>query len=324
MAGTAVVTRDEEQVGADEGSGRMPKIVDVLRRLVRNVSSYTGDGLPLLRQHISYDPVQLDIAIASWRLQYLASDPRQRDPRSLNLFEHKVYSQDGTDGILREVFRRVGEAPRHFVEFGAGNGLENNTTFLVVQGWAGLWIDGHEERVEQARQTFAEPVDAGRLTILREFITKDNIEQLFCSAHVPQEPSVISIDIDGNDYWVFEALSSFRPMVFVVEYNAMFPPDASWVMSHNPLHEWRTDSYQGASLKALTDLAARKGYTLIACSLAGINSFFLRDDLISEKFISGTPSDFYHPPHYFAIHETAGHARAFGPGESGQSAHPQA
>ena len=166
-----------------------------------------------------------------------------------------------------------------------------------------------------ARRTFAEPVGEGRLTILRDFITRDNIEQLFRSAQVPPEPSVVSIDIDGNNYWILEALSWYRPMVFVVEYNAMFPSDASWAMRYDSAHEWRNDSYQGASLKSLTDLATHKGYTLIACSLAGVNSFFLCNDLVREAFVTGMPSDSYHPAP-FALHETAGHPRGSGPQES--------
>jgi len=102
-------------------------------------------------------------------------------------------------------------------------------------------------------------------------------------------------------------------MVFVVEYNAMLPPDASWAMRYNSAHEWRNDSYQGASLKSLTDLATRKGYTLIACSLAGVNSFFLRNGLVREAFVTGMPSDSYHPAHYFALHETVGHPRGVCP-----------
>ncbi len=296
----------------------MPRLTDVVRRLVRNVSTFTEAGLPLLQdlsyRETVYGGARLDIAIDAWRRQYLADDPRQRDPRSLNHFEHKVYSQDGTDGILREIFRRVGEGPRHFVEFGSGNGLENNTAFLVAQGWSGLWMEGHLERVNQARETFQEDILEGRLAVRQDFVSKDNIETLLQAAGVPSEPTAICIDIDGNDYWVFEAISSFRPMVFVVEYNAMYPPDARWVMKYNPDHEWHLDSYQGASLSSLVELARRKGYALVACTIAGVNSFFLRDDLVTEAFVTGPTELFYHPPHYFVVYETAGHPRAFGQG----------
>lgn len=254
----------------------------------------------------------LELEISSWRHDEL-SLPRYSDPRALNRFEQKVYSQDGGDGILREIFRRVGEGTRYFVEFGIGNGLENNSAFLVVQEWSGLWIDGDLDNVACASQTFKEPVAASRLTVMNSFITAENIESLFAESGVPEEPALVSIDIDGNDYWIWKALESYRPRVVEVEYNSMFPADCPWVMAYNPQHQWGGNSYFGASLKSLTELASEKGYVLVACAFAGTNAFFVREDLVDDQFVGPFRAEaLYQPARYFLLGETVGHPRAYG------------
>ena len=175
--------------------------IDKTRQLIRNASTFFSAAPASLASSTALQREQLDVAIDQWRFTQLAEDSRLRDPRSLNRFEHRAFSQDGSDGILAEIFRRIGEGDRYFVEFGVGNGLENNTALLLSQGWNGLWIDGDNEQVATARNTFSTELSSGRLTLLSEFITAENIEQLFESANAPAKPSLISIDIDGNDYW---------------------------------------------------------------------------------------------------------------------------
>ena len=257
---------------------------------------------------------QLELEIDRWRREYLLADPRCQDARCLNRFEHKVYSQDGSDGILREILHRVGDEGRYFVEFGVGNGLENNTAFLVAQGWAGLWIDGNSEQISSIGETLAGPISSGRLRAIQAFITKENIEDLFARGDVPPEPTVMSIDIDGNDYWVWEAINRYRPRVLVMEYNSTFPADCSWVMDYDPEHVWREDMHFGASLQSLVDLCEAKGYVLVGCSLAGVNCYFVRKELVSAEDFAGpfTAAHLYQPARYWLVREAAGHRRAFG------------
>ena len=157
-------------------------------------------------------------------------------------------------------------------------------------------------------------MSTGQLTLLNEFITAENIEQLFHSADVPSEPTLISIDIDGNDYWVWKAIEQYRPRVFELEYNAVYPPGARWVMEYNPTHVWGGNSYHGASLESLFELGREKGYTLVACSLGGINAYFVRDDLLDAEQFAGPfeTAQFYHPARFFVVNQTSGHPRAWG------------
>lgn len=257
----------------------------------------------------------LELQIDAWRRTELQLS-RYSDPRSLNRFEQKVYSQDGGDGILREIRRRIGEGGRFFVEFGVGGGLENNTAILAVEGWSGVWIEGDPAFANQATATFGEMVNTGQLIIVNSFITAANIEQLLADAGAPAELDFLSIDIDGNDYWIWSAIQSYRPRVVEIEYNSMFPPGEHWIMKYNPEHRWNGDSYFGASLSSLEELGRKKGYALVACTLAGTNAFFVRSDLIGEEFEPPfTAEACYQPPRYFMVNERAGHPRTIGPHE---------
>ena len=95
----------------------------------------------------------------------------------------------------------------------------------------------------------------------------------------------MSIDLDGNDYYILDAIRSISPRVIVAEYNAKFPPDIFWVMQYNEAHHWDSSDYFGASLKALADLLAARGYALVGCSVLGTNAFFVRKDLVAPPRI---------------------------------------
>ena len=108
---------------------------------------------------------------------------------------------------------------------------------------------------------------------------------------------VLSIDVDGNDYWLWEREQSIQPAVEIVEYNATFPPPMSVVQEHAAEFRKAKTDYWGASLSALWKLAQRKGYTLVSCTITGVNAFFVRDDLATPSRFSGdqTPESLYHP-----------------------------
>ena len=158
------------------------------------------------------------------RLETLLADPAYDDPRRLERHGVKVYSQHDEDGLLREIFRRIGTTTtRSFFEFGVEDGLECNTHLLLHEGWRGAWVEASEQQVQAIRQRFRLAIDAGRLRIATRRVDKDNINDLARELDVPEEPDLVSIDIDFNDYWVFKALTAVRPRVVAVEYNAKFP-----------------------------------------------------------------------------------------------------
>jgi hypothetical protein len=132
--------------------------------------------------------------------------------------------------------------------------------------------------------------------LLNTFITAENISQLFSHLKVPFELDFLSIDIDGNDYWVWKALDKWKPRVLVMEYNGHFPGDYEWVMPYNSSHCWDGTSYFGASLKALEIIGREKGYQLVYCNLAGSNAFFIRSDVAKSYFSRQNNAEYHYQP----------------------------
>jgi len=202
-------------------------------------------------------------------------------------YETRFLSQHGEDGVLRAIFALIGETNRYFVEFGAGDGRECNSSYLLKKGWKGLLMDGRPwEGLSQ------QPVQ-------QEFITAENINSIFEKHQVPETFDLLSIDIDGNDYWVWKALSPrYRPRVIVAEYNSNVGPIDSLTINYDPSFKWDGSSYYGASLAALKKLGESKGYELIGCESSGVNAFFVEKSLVKNRFLPGDITDLYRPPIY--------------------------
>jgi hypothetical protein len=242
----------------------------------------------------------------------LSSQPYRESGR-LEAHGFRSFSQNDEDGIIQEIFTRIGAEAETFVEFGVGNGFQNNTRLLLYRGWKGLWIESAADSCRKIRENFKAELSSGQLLLLNELVTKDNIQQLIESANLGSI-DLLSIDIDGNDYWIWDTLT-VKPRVLVVEYNAKFHPPTRWVMEYNAQHRWNDSDYQGASLQSLTDLAAKKGYQLVGCCLAGVNAFFVRDDLVKDRFAQNDACALYNPPRYYLKHFlSSGHPTgSFGP-----------
>ncbi len=254
----------------------------------------------------------IEILAENYVKENLFENPKYQNPKKLNRAEYQVFSQNGEDGIISEIFKRIGTTNKFFVEFGAANGLWNNTTNLLVEGWQGLWIEGDPKCIAEIESKFKGLIDAKKLTARQDYVTPENIEALFKAGRVPRDLDFCSIDIDGNDYWVWEALKTFKPRVVAIEYNAMFRPETLWVMKYNPKHSWNQSCYAGSSLKSLVNLAGKKGYKLVGCDFLGVNAFFVREDLVGDKFLAPyTAENHYEPPRYF-LSRSVGHPRDFG------------
>lgn len=233
----------------------------------------------------------------------LLQEARYGNPKRLNCFEHQVFSQNGEDGVLREIFRRVGAESRTFLEIGVGNGQRNNTTFLLSQGWRGYWIDGNPGSIEQIARGFSRPIEEGRLTVHQAMITRENVVAELSKLGVPGELDLLSLDVDRNTYWVLSSvLTAVKPRAAVIEYNAVFPPDVHWTVEYDAARWWNRTSYYGASLKAYEKLCADHGLALVGCELHGVNAFFVRQDLCGDHFEAPfTAENHYEPPRYFLV-----------------------
>jgi hypothetical protein len=203
---------------------------------------------------------------------------------NINLFDRKVFSQNGEDGIIEMIFRKIGTTDKFCVEFGVNDGHECNTRYLIEKkGWNYLHMDGGSYK-----KTYTD--------IKKEFITAENINKLFKKYKVPKEFDLLSIDIDFNDYWVWKALKGYKPRVIIMEYNASIPPNESKTVPYSANRVWDGTMYYGASILALEKLGKIKGYSLIGCDKKGINAFFVRNDLIDGCFAKKTAEESYKPP----------------------------
>lgn len=189
----------------------------------------------------------------------------------LRRFEKKVFSQNGEDGVIEKIFSLIGTTNRYYVEFGVQDGAECNTRNLRENyGWTGLMMDGG----------FSNPA----INLQKEFITAENINQLFEKYNVPAEFDLLSIDIDFNDFYVWRAISSyFKPRVVVIEFNVRHLPGEDKVVVYNPFYMWDGSDYHGASIQALYKLGRQKGYSLVYQERTATNIFFVRNDIV-EKF----------------------------------------
>ena len=243
------------------------------------------------------------------------AQPRYADDRRLLKYGFKAYSQADEDGIIQEIFRRIGVTNEIFIEIGVGDGLENNTLFLLLKGWQGAWIEGNAKLVKAIQHKFAPLQNNGRLKIKSAWVQKDNINSLIDDCGLPEEVDLLSLDIDGNDYHVLENIVPLKTRVLVVEYNSKLPPPVKWVMGYNPEHQKTNTDYFGASLKSFEQLLLKRGYLLVGCNIVGVNAFFVRKDLVEEHFHADfSVENHYEPQRYWLINAfSSGFPPDFGP-----------
>ena len=205
---------------------------------------------------------------------------------TLNEAEFQVYSQFGEDGIIQYILKHVGAVPQTFIEFGVENYTESNTRFLLQHcNWRGLIIDGNDDSIQSVRKR--DISWRHELTSVCAFITTENINSLFTANGFSGRIGLLSVDIDGNDYWVWDCITAVDPTIVVAEYNSVFGDERAVSVPYSPAFqrskEHYSNLYWGCSLGALNHLAAKKGYDLVGCNNAGNNAFFVRTGVSSLK-----------------------------------------
>ena len=275
--------------------------------MIRKVLAKIARGIPLYRELLQVrDAInrveRLHVRRASLEAQRHFEDEcsrnaRYREPGRLLRYAAQINSQGGEDGILHEIFRRIGAASRVFLEIGVGDGTENNTAFLLSQGWNGFWIDGDPTFVAAVERRH--DLAGGALRWSVSFEDAASVAARLERLGVPGEFDLLSLDIDQNTYYLWEALHEYSPRVVVVEYNAAIPADIDWKVRYEPGRAWDGSRNFGASLKALEGLGSRLGYCLVGCDFGGANAFFVRKDLVGEHFAAPfTSENHYEPPRY--------------------------
>jgi hypothetical protein len=283
--------------------------IPILREAIRLADSITTIKNTL----ISIDrSLKLQHELAAIRLFDfdLLNHPRYSDPKRLLRYSLQGCSMSGEDGMIHEIFRRIGTSNQTFVEIGVGDGNENNTAFLIAKGWNGFWFDGDPKFLETIRRN---GWDQGkRVSGAAALVSKENISEILGKAGVPKEFDLLSIDIDQNTYHIWQALSHLRPRVVVVEYNAAFPPDMEWIVPYDANAVWDGTQNFGASLNAYQALGDSMGYDLVGCDFLGANAFFVLKELCGDKFASPfTAENHYEPLRYPALARRGHTTRAF-------------
>ena len=267
----------------------------------------------LLNIVIDQKNTEKGLQVAQFLAQHLHNNPKYANNKRLNKYEHQVFSQNGEDGIITEIFNRIGATNKYFVEFGVTDGLESNTLNLLYKQWQGLWIEGNAEDTKKINTRFADFIGDKKLTVKNQFITAANIESIFKDAGVPGDMDLLSVDIDYNTYHVWEAITNYKPRVVVVEYNSTFSPDMHFVVKYGADRTWDGTSYFGASLLALEQLGKSKGYNLVGCVFTGTNAFFVREDLTADLFEAPFTSENHYEPNRDFLYYRNGHSRGHRP-----------
>ena len=200
-----------------------------------------------------------DTYFRNWALKYCDSQ-----------FEHKIFTENNEDGIISKIFAEIGSKNKFFVEFGARDGFHQSNTAALreFEGWNGVLFDVEGEDKS--------------LNLFPRFLTVESVLDVFSEFRVPTDFDFLSVDIDGNDYWITQKiLSQYRPTVVVVETNQLFGPDETFSIEYNPDHVHVYDCrYFGASLAAFNELFKNNGYSLCYC--IDQNGFFIRNDSLKN------------------------------------------
>lgn len=196
--------------------------------------------------------------------------------------EFRVFSQWGEDGIIEWLVAALPEIPRTFVEFGVETYVEANTRFLLQnRNWRGLILDGDPRHESVIR---SDPISWRHdLTFRQAFITAENIDDLISKSGFAGDIGILSIDVDGNDYWILDRIACVRPAIIICEVNPTFgdrlPVTIPYQADFDRVRAHHSGVYFGASIAGLRMLAERKGYRFVGTSSSGINAFFVRADL---------------------------------------------
>jgi hypothetical protein len=201
--------------------------------------------------------------------------------QALSAAEFQVFSQFGDDGIIQYLVHSLRIHERVFVEIGVENYVESNTRFLLVKDkWSGLVVEGNGKCADYIR---SDPVTMlFNVCVQQAFVTAENINGIIAGAGIKGPIGLLSIDIDGMDYWIWRAIAVIDPAIVVIEYNALFGDARAITVPYDPgFSRYRADPLRlcyGASLPALQHLASQKGYTFIGCNSNGNNAYFVRDE----------------------------------------------
>lgn len=201
--------------------------------------------------------------------------------QDLSEVEFQVFSQFGDDGIIQYLVSKLPLHNKTFIEFGVEDYRESNTRFLLVNNaWSGMVMDGSIDNIRKIRSE--QMYSFHDLRAIQCFITAENINTVISAAGFHPQVGILSIDIDGNDYWVWKAIDCIRPSIVITEYNSLFGFEDPVTIPYRPdfVRGRQTPlNFYGTSLASACSLAKEKGYFFIGCNSAGNNAYFIHESL---------------------------------------------
>ena len=212
---------------------------------------------------------------------------------TLDEVEFQVFSQRGEDGVIQYLINQIDIPNKIFVEFGVETYTESNTRFLLINNnWSGLIIDGSKDNINFIKRDYI--YWKYDIKAVESFITRNNINKIISEYTKITDIGILSVDIDGNDYWIWKEIDCIKPRIVICEYNSAFGNDKKVTVPYKDefirRNEHYSDLYFGASLAAFCELAEEKGYDFIGTTRAGVNAYFVRKDL-SSPFKKFTPQE---------------------------------
>ncbi len=199
--------------------------------------------------------------------------------------EFKIFSQWGDDGIIQYLTNNIENPTKTFIEFGVEDYVESNTRFLLINdNWTGFIMDGSEQHISKIQNS--DLYWKYDVTAKCAFIDKNNINELLSSSGLGKNIGILSIDLDGVDYWIWKNINAVNPEIVIAEYNSTFGDERAITVPYK--QDFRRDKehfsylYFGASLPALCALAEEKGYYFVGSNSNGVNAYFVRKDKIGK------------------------------------------
>jgi len=240
-----------------------------VKRLIQLIKSYEE----------RFNKIDLNLGKIETRLN------KSIDSDYINDYEFKVSSQWGEDGIIQYLINKINIKNTTFVEFGVEKYTESNTRFLLQNNnWNGLVLDGSSENISYIKN---DPIYwKHNLKAEHAFLTAENINQIISSNGISGDIGLLSIDVDGNDYWLWEAINCISPNIVVIEFNSLFGKKEKVSVPYKSNFVWTNEHfsnlYWGASLSAMEYLGEKKGYSLVGINSVSSNAFFVKDELIGN------------------------------------------
>jgi len=285
-------------------------------RMGKSVASSVATSAERFVRLFPYITASINQAGAATKLSQLLLLDRYLDirrgvaaPKSFRDVEFRAYSQNGEDGILLYIFGIIGFETRRSVEICAGDGIECNSANLIVNhGWDALLFDGDPLRIKRGQSFYGKGYVSGSSRdtftwppkLINAWITAENVNDLIRDNGFTGKIDLLSIDVDGMDYWIWSAIEVVQPRVVVVECNILWGSERSVTVPYNP--QFRTQygpygsDYSGASLAAMVKLGRAKGYRFVGCEKYGFNAFFVREELAGELLPEANLADCLNHP----------------------------